>query len=344
MSEFNYFKSNRVYNDIYFQYPKVFIYGEKYKSLSEGAKLAYMLLKHELTKAIEKEQVDDEGYIYFEMTVSYLATLMNCSERKVVRVKNELEKADLLKQIKMGFNTKTGKNNPNRLYLAELDVTDQDVYLMKKNAQSLDTSGSDKMTGCSQNPKTDETLDTSGSDKMAGCPENAQSLDTSGSDKMAENVYKYNYLDTNRHNIDSTENSQQDQLLLENFVALIKEKAAWVPEIVLNLIQTYSTDYQVALETLYTIQKAKHIAERETRSKIMYEEVPNYVENPDHSLYTTIQKAYLKQKTEKVDNLQSLIFIYVKNWFIEKPIFIKNQLEKQEYLPPIEPNFDYWQQ
>ena len=323
MSEFNYFKSNRVYNDIYFQYPKVFIYGEKYKSLSEGAKLAYMLLKHELTKAIEKEQVDDEGYIYFEMTVSYLATLMNCSERKVVRVKNELEKADLLKQVKMGFNTKTGKNNPNRLYLAELDVTDQDVYLMKKNAQSLDTSGSDKMAGCSQNPKTDESLDTSGSDKMAGSPKNAQSLDTSGSDKMAENVYKYTnskkHKETKRYSEDP---SQQVDLLLEGFAeTMIESHKTFLPYRAVLYIEQFSNSFEEAYALLKSVHNAKANAEKIEGTSFSYERLnsePLYeIIDLDAKVTRTIKSVFMTQKTESVKSLSGLMFTWATTCFKE---------------------------
>ena len=32
----------------------------------------------------------------------------------------------------MGFNKQLGKNNPNRLYLAELKVSENDIYLLEK--------------------------------------------------------------------------------------------------------------------------------------------------------------------------------------------------------------------
>ena len=49
----------------------------------------------------------------------------------------------------MHFNPKTGKNEPNRLYLAELDMQSTDVYLRgeyaQKEPQSLATSESLKI-------------------------------------------------------------------------------------------------------------------------------------------------------------------------------------------------------
>lgn len=57
------------------------------------------------------------------------------SHRKLATVKKELEKAGLLYQKAMHFNPKTGKNEPNRLYLAELDMQSTDVYLRGEYAQ-----------------------------------------------------------------------------------------------------------------------------------------------------------------------------------------------------------------
>ena len=50
-------------------------------------------------------------------------------------LKKELQTANLLKQIQMGFNPKTKKNEPNRLYLSKLDVKATDVYLRGEYGQ-----------------------------------------------------------------------------------------------------------------------------------------------------------------------------------------------------------------
>ncbi|MDU7500901.1 MAG: hypothetical protein E7K50_07385 [Streptococcus thermophilus] len=57
--------------------------------------------------------------------------------------------AGLLFQIKQGFNPKKKRNLPNKLYLADLEVTAKDVYIKKdfanKTAETFDMSGTDKM-------------------------------------------------------------------------------------------------------------------------------------------------------------------------------------------------------
>ncbi|WP_270309624.1 hypothetical protein [Weissella confusa] len=58
--------------------------------------------------------------------------------------------AGLLFQIKQGFDPKKKRTLPNKLYLTDLEVTAKDVYIKKdfanKTAETLDMSGTDKMT------------------------------------------------------------------------------------------------------------------------------------------------------------------------------------------------------
>ncbi|MEC3942702.1 replication initiator protein A [Enterococcus mundtii] len=338
MSEFNYLKANRIYNELYYQYPKVFIESDTYKDLSEGAKIAYMLLKARSELAIIKNQIDEQGNLYFEFTGKELATMMNCSERRITSIKKELEEFCLLKQVPMGFNKTTGKNEKNRLYLAELEVSNQDVYLMQKRenyAQSLDNSGLAEFAIQSEEAKTSESLDNSGLANFATQSKNSQSLDNSGLAKFAKELN--NSLDTNRHIIDTEKDHLQDQLLLDNFETIMKDNsiATFVPDRVLSLIKTFSSSYSEAQKTVQTIHNAKAKAEKDTQTKIIFEDIDIYGLNAEQELYQTLLKAYQKQKTEKVENIQNLIFVYVKNWFTEKPIAAKQQAESSEELPKI---------
>ena len=91
-----------------------------------------MLLKARLQAAIVKKQVDEEGNIYFTYTTTELCRVLNCQKQKVIDIKKTLEKYGLLLQKDMGFNKNLGKQNPNRMYLAELNVTENDIYLLEK--------------------------------------------------------------------------------------------------------------------------------------------------------------------------------------------------------------------
>ncbi|MEN2302612.1 replication initiator protein A [Lactiplantibacillus plantarum] len=168
-TNFNYYEADNVYGALFFQFPKVLMYGEQYKHLSSDAKLAYMVLKDRLEYSLRNHWVDEDNHVYFIFTVQELQDLFNCATEKAVKIKKELQTANLLKQIQMGFNPKTKKNEPNRLYLSKLDVKATDVYLRGEYGQ--------------------------------GTP---KSLATSGISKIESNLYKEpRSLDTNRYNIDT---------------------------------------------------------------------------------------------------------------------------------------------
>ena len=169
-TNFNYYEANNVYGALFFQFPKVLMYGEQYKHLSSDAKLAYMVLKDRLEYSLRNNWVDEEGHVYFTFTNQELENLFNCHNQKVVKIKKELETAHLLMQKQLGFNPKTKKNEPNRLYLSKLDVKATDVYLRGEDS-----------------------------------PKVSQTLDTSGNVKITHNLYKdyKNNIDTNRYDIDT---------------------------------------------------------------------------------------------------------------------------------------------
>lgn len=329
MTDFNFFKADRVYNELFYQFPKVFIVSDEYKKMKDSTKIAYMLLKARLEIAISKRQIDEEGNIYFTYTTNELCNVLNCQKQKAIAIKKELESFGLLLQKQMGFNKQLGKNNPNRLYLAELKVSENDIYLLEKfdreNRENTDKSESMKIIPTPDKKSDAESLEAQDGMKIIPC----QNVDKSESMKIIPELN--NILDTNRHNIDTEKERLQDQLLLDNLETIMKTDsiATFVPERVLNLIKTFSSSYSEAQKTVQTIHNAKKKAEIESGISIIFEELDSYYVNAEQELYTTLLKAYQKLKTEKVENIQNLIFVYVKNWFIEKPIVAKVFSEKR---------------
>ena len=186
MTQFNFIRSQNAYGTKFFQLPQVLLYGEKYKELSDSAKLGYVVLRDRLEYSLQNNWIDDENRVYFIFTNHELQNLFGWSDRKISKVKKELEEAGLLFQINQGFDPKKKKNLPNRLYLADLEVTAKDVYIKQDFAN-----------------KTAGTLDKSGLAQMQARQETAGTLDKSGLAQMRHNLYNTNNLDTNRYNIDT---------------------------------------------------------------------------------------------------------------------------------------------
>ncbi len=147
MTNFNFYKADKAYGELFLQFPKVFLYSEKYKTLSNDAKIAYMVFKDRLEYSIQNNWIDDESNVYFIYTNKELGQLLNCSEHKVIKTKKELEQKNLLLQVQQGFNSKKKRNEPNRLYLADLEVEAYEVYAyqnIRKHHESQSNQGTAK--------------------------------------------------------------------------------------------------------------------------------------------------------------------------------------------------------
>ncbi|EOD7438414.1 replication initiator protein A [Enterococcus faecium] len=332
MSNFQFYKAKEVFREKYYQMPKVFFTNEKYLNLSNDAKITYMLLKARFDYSVHNDWVDSEDNIYFIYTIEELMELLNCREGKISKIKKELESAGLLKQKKGRIKKANGKikTTPNLLYLGKPEVTSEDVFKINEEENLIPNPVTAKIANTE---KDDNINDIPVTAKIANTEKANNTNDFSVTAKIADNVlYSFSSLDTNRHYIDTEKEQLQDQLLLDNFVDIMTDSSfdTFIPNTSLNLIKTFSNSYSEAQQTVKTIHNAKHKAEEETETIIVFEDIESYGIAGDNGLYMTLLKAYQKQKTEKVENLQNLIFIYVKNWFIEKPIAAK--LAKEQKL------------
>ncbi|HAQ2445582.1 TPA: replication initiator protein A, partial [Enterococcus faecium] len=315
MNDFNYYKSKEIYREKYYQMPKVFFTNEKYMDLSNDAKIAYMLLKDRFDYSVKNNWVDSDDNIFFIFTVEELMKLLQCREGKVSKIKKELEKAGLLKQKRGRVNKRDGKieSMPNLLYLGKPEVTNQDVFKIMEEEDNTDSTVIAKIANTAKPRKINDSTVIA---KIANTAKSSHIKDSTVIAKIADNLFYSNSIDTNRHIIDTETDQLQNQVLLDNFVDIMQEDSinTFVPENVLNLIKTFSSSYSEAQQTVQTIHNAKKKAEELEQTIVVYEELESYGIDADKGLYMTLLKAYQKQKTEKVNNLQNLIFVYVKNW------------------------------
>ncbi|HAP8698507.1 TPA: replication protein RepA, partial [Enterococcus faecium] len=282
------------------------------------SKIAYMLFKNEFRRALHEKWIDDDGLLYLEFTQADLMDKLNCYQGKVKTILNELETYNLISVVKGEFNPKTKKNEKNKYYLLQPEISADDLFIQNSFDDDLS-----------------ETIDKSTSSRnaeIARREKTAETLDNTGNAEIAQDYYINKSLDTKRHLKDTETDQLQNQVLLDNFVEIMKEDSinTFVPEKVLSLIKTFSNTYEEAQQTVTTIHNAKHKAEELEKTVVVYEELESYGIDADKGLYMTLLKAYQKQKTEKVNNLQNLIFVYVKNWFIEKAIAAKLANEQRE--------------
>ena len=252
MSEFQFIKSKSVYGELYFQFPKVLMYGSKYKKISNDAKIAYMILKDRLEYSLRNNWVDEDDNVYFIYTNSELEELLNCSKPKIVKIKKELEDIGLLFQKRMGFNNKTKKNEPNRLYLAELEVNATDVYLRGSTEKN-----------------------------------DPQTLGTSGSKNSLLYLYK-EYIDTYKDTVKDTKKEDlQNRELLQSFSET--QDQSFLDKRCLDLIALFSQTIQEAHKTVGIIIRAKNKQEKKYDRTLVAEDWQEEIETTLRKVYHKIK-------------------------------------------------------
>ncbi|TJY19363.1 replication initiator protein A [Lacticaseibacillus paracasei] len=236
---FKFYKADSVYGNLFFQFPKVLMYGSQYSKLSSDTKLAYMLLKDRLEYSLKNHLVDEDDHVYFVFTNEELKNLFNCSNTKVAKIKKELEGAHLLLQKRMGFQPSAGRQLPNRLYLADLSVNPQDLYLRSQEtsetAQTLDKSRLPKIRS---QYETAQSLGNKRLPKIRSHYEfvtnKSQTLDKSRLPKIGHDLYKD--LDINTRDNKETEkldfstNQYSRELIQKQNQDLVQNAKTYLPE------------------------------------------------------------------------------------------------------------------
>ena len=336
-SNFKFYQPDDVYGTLFFQFPKVLIYGDKYNKLSSDAKIAYMLLKDKLEFTIKNEWIDEDNYIYFKYSNIALMQIFNYSEKTVIKIKKELESVDLLYQKRMGYNPKTKKNEANRLYLGELELSAEDVYKKEKRARDLATSGTVKSTVRSDNP---QTLATSGTVKSTARSNTPQTLATSGTVKSTAYLYK-DILDTSLDNIKDTQELDfsssnfseaqlkvQNQDLVKNSKSFLKEGTheLFLSEEAINLLQMWCNSPQQLRKMVGIILNAKNAVCKENEELGVFFVLEE--EALEEKILNTLRRYFnaIRTKENKITNYENYLFGSMKNMFAE---YWNNQALKQ---------------
>ena len=336
-SNFKFYQPDDVYGTLFFQFPKVLIYGDKYNKLSSDAKIAYMLLKDKLEFSIKNEWIDEDNYIYFKYSNIALMQIFNYSEKTVIKIKKELESVDLLYQKRMGYNPKTKKNEANRLYLGELELSAEDVYKKEKRARALATSGTVKSTVRSDTP---QTLATSGTVKSTVRSNTPQTLATSGTVKSTAYLYK-DILDTSLDNIKDTQELDfsssnfseaqlkvQNQDLVKNSKSFLKEGTheLFLSDEAINLLQMWCNSPQQLRKMVGIILNAKNAVCKENEELGVFFVLEE--EALQEKILNTLRRYFntIRTKENKITNYENYLFGSMKNMFAE---YWNNQALKQ---------------
>ncbi|MCG1941283.1 replication initiator protein A [Staphylococcus epidermidis] len=310
---------------------KVLFINEKYKKLSDSAKVTYAILNDRVSLSIKNNWIDQNGDIYFIFTNENLQEVLDKSKNTITKIKKELQEVGLLEQVKTGF------NRPNKLYLHEIETN---INIEKEiqnttlnNKEPSDGTDSQKMGV--QNPKKWESRI-----PKNGSPE-SQKLDANYTDLNNTDYIKTEINDTHNmndiHNIKSTSNtvfhsnhsnhqSQTSDILSK------QEEARYELQVFPEHLATYLMNYSLSEIQIIKgiILKAKRSFHDERADEIV---MPYTLENIEDELIDVLKRfrIILKKKNESVQSMQSYLMRCIKSEFEEIHVLTKRQQNMPKY-------------
>lgn len=147
----------------FFRVPKQLFESPFYKKMSADSKLLYAILKDRFDLSVKNNWIDEEGNIYFIFTVEEIGAIFGCGKDKVIKLKKELKKYDLLEEVRQGL------NKPNLIYLGSLKAEKVSKPLKiaevgKTDFQNSENQSSRNLKNRSQEVEKSECNDTDSND------------------------------------------------------------------------------------------------------------------------------------------------------------------------------------
>ncbi|WP_213482803.1 replication initiator protein A [Staphylococcus epidermidis] len=319
------FNIQQQYREKFYQLPKVFFTNDKYIQLSNDAKIAYALLKDRLELSIKNNWFDENGDIFFIYTNEKLKNILNCHNAKLIKIKKELTKANLLEQIRCG------QGKPNKLYLMNPAITKEDIYEIKKQEESIDEPHHDAEVRKSNFKKFENRNSRSSKiefqEVRKSNTNDTEFSDTEFSDTEFSDTNDLNDTNTikSEANVVSHSSHSNHQSLTSDILSEQEEKQYELqefPEHLSKYIMNYSVPEVRIIKSV--LLKAKRSFHDERSAEI---ELPYTLEDIEQELIEVLKrfKFILNKKNESVKSMQSYLLRCVKTEFEEIHVLTKRQ-------------------
>ena len=99
----------------FYRIPKILVESPLYKQMSTDAKFTYAILKDRFELSLKNNWIDKNGDVYLIYTITELQEILGYGNKKVIKLKKELQEYGLLDEVRQGL------NKPNLLYLGNID-------------------------------------------------------------------------------------------------------------------------------------------------------------------------------------------------------------------------------
>ena len=238
----------------FFRVPKLLFESELYKKMSAESKLLYAILKDRFELSVKNNWIDADGNIYFIFTVEEIGEMLGYGKDKVIKLKKELKKYDLLEEVRQGL------NKPNLIYLGSLKVENEAKPLIpaevgNSDFQNSENQNSRTLENRSQDFGISEPNDTDYSEPEFSDPDFSLEEEE---EKVPQNPEGKNRVNLSRkvdkatkYDRDYIWNLVHDQLLKENFSQATADYA----------MVHFDDRYQYALENMLYARSSEMVAE-----------------------------------------------------------------------------------
>ena len=324
------YSATQINAELFWKFPKFLSENKKYADLSNDDRVAYMLIKDRYRYSLSNHWIDEKNNVFVYFTIEDIKALLHVGKNKVTRIKNKLIDYGLLEIEKQGFNPKTKKNDPDRIYLLQPEYDPTDLISQSSQMKSLEQSGIPKTGTRHQN---DKTIDIKGNHDSENSNKGTSSLEQSGIPKMGTNkdnnssdTIKDTIKDTDQWNF-STSNYTPEQVATQNHDLLSHlgetltgdhEAPMFLNKESIQLIAKWFRTPEGASDCISTILNAANDSRKNAESQIGHHEL--YFEDYNGELKRRITKRlrryFNKMRTSnKIKNPKNYLYVSMRNTF-----------------------------
>ena len=267
----------------FYQLPKFLFEDEYFSKMPTEAKVMYALLKDRFELSRLNNWVDSENNIYLLYTNKQLCAILNYAEPKIIKLKKELEKYNLI------INERQGLNKPNRIYLLEPTYDKELINFKFQNKENISSGTNESSVQELTNSKSNDTKFN-----------NTDYIETENNDTNDLNDTNNNISTTNNHS-----NHTNHQNIEFNNDALKFQLLEELP----NQIKDYLSNFEIR-----EIRIIKSVLLKGKKSFNNAHDTYDRLEDVEFELVSVLKrfKAMLLQKNETVEAMQGYLMQSIK--------------------------------
>lgn len=283
MSKFKKISASEFETSRFYQLPKFLFEDDYFSKMTTDAKVMYALLKDRFELSKINNWIDEENNIYLLYTNKQLCSILQYGEPKIIKLKKELEKFNLI------INERQGLNRPNKIYLLEPSYDKELTNRKFQNKQIVSSRPNEnivqELTICKPN-------DTENNDTDYKETENNDTYDMNDS----EHIDNHNTSHSNHTNHQSTEFNNE---------ALKYHLLQEMPDQLQNYLNNFRVREIQIIKSV--ILKAKTSFNNEKNTVYMLEDI-------EFEMINVLKrfKANLIQKNENVEAMQGYLMRSIK--------------------------------